>query len=707
MKIAPAQRQELDFLRDTLDNLEKAAGRDKRDIFRGLRRRLDGWAAKVAVIGQVKAGKSTFLNAFLYNHDFLPSDVNPWTSVVTNIRINLPQDPISGGSFEFFAERDWDEIVSGESKIRKLTEQLLPGFDTKLLRKQSEEMRIRAEERLGKSFKDLLGTAHDYDFVTSDLLKAYVCAGPGMNGGKVTDATGQYSALTKVAHVYTRLPEFQVPTIITDTPGVNDPFLVRDEFTCRSLDKSDVFIVVLSAHQPLTDVDIALIRILAKQDNKDVMIFVNRIDELDDYDTDVPRVLDDVSRRLKGAIPDIDFSIVAGSGYMADLTLQDGEEAEEQRAALDDARLARYLKSRYGQVPEDRDDRLLLASGIGAIKSELSKVIDRGIGSSQLATIKGDIRAELEGVLFVNRRARDTLQTQVSHINGDVAAMAISDLKGEIETLKALHAKLEEQADSTEVQIEKVVGKAWSRLEKRLLGCIETFVDNQKTAFESHLFASKVRGGGSGKSLTIDLAPLQRAMEREVETAWTASRTGNDVVLNNCLTACRQILKDSYGDDTAAITLDDLPHQDFVSTLTLAQPALKVNLIANRSWAFWKKKTFNVEKTLEALRTIAAEELRPPIEKILAAFNEAQIERATAGNDRIHVMLRMFESSFNQRMHGMKKEMIEYEKVASDPDFRRVIVQRVQSQMEVIERRLINLSAIESSLARSDLAKAA
>ncbi|PID36354.1 MAG: hypothetical protein CR993_05825 [Rhodobacterales bacterium] len=707
MKIAPNQRQELDFLRDTLDNLGKTAGRDSRQTFRELRYRLDSWAARVAVIGQVKAGKSTFLNAFLHNHDFLPSDVNPWTSVVTNIRINLPNDPISGGNFKFFAERDWNEIVAGESKIRKLTEQLLPGFDTALLRRQSEEMRTRAEAQLGMNFTKLLGQTHEYDYVTSDLLKAYVCAGPGttVHGANV-ETIGRYSTLTKVANLYMRLPEFQVPTIITDTPGVNDPFLVRDEFTCRSLDKSDVFVVVLSAHQPLTDVDVALIRILAKQDYKDVLIFINRIDELDDYDTDVPRVLEDVSLRLHRAIPDMEFSIVVGSGYMADLVMQTGEEAEAEREALDDVRLARYLKTRYGHVPAERDDRLWLASGIDAVKAEISDVIDNGVGRQQLAQIGSDIRAELEGVLFVNRRERETLRTQIAHINGEVALLAVEEMQEQIDDIKKFQSDLEQHVDMAEGQIDKLVNKAWARLEGRLLSTIETFVDDQKEAFEEHIFANTVRGAAK-KSLNVDLLPLQSAMEEEVSKAWNTSRSGTDVILNNCLVACRNMLKDKFDEEGESITLDNLPHDSFVSTLTLAKRSLQVEMMSKRSWAFWRKPEFDVNKMVAALRIIAAEELRPAMEKILAAFNEAQVERASAGTDRIRVVLRMSDTSLNERIRSLKKEMIEYQKVATDPDFRQSVVMRVQSQMEVIERRLINLSAIESSLMRSSIERAA
>ncbi len=705
MKIAPGQRQELDFLRDTLDNIEGFVGRDTRQNFRNLRTRLDDWAARVAVIGQVKAGKSTFLNAFLHQHDFLPSDVNPWTSVVTNIRINMPNDPVSGARFEFFDESDWQEIISGGSKIRKLTEQLLPGFDTELLRRQSEEMRERAERRLGKHYSTLLGSHHDYDFLTADLLKRYVCAGPGSDEGLSRESLGRYAALTKVANVYMRLPEFQVPTILTDTPGVNDPFLVRDEFTCRSLDKSDVFVVVLSAHQPLTDVDIALIRILAKQDSKDVLIFVNRIDELDNYNVEVPRVMNDVSRRLRTAIPDIDFTMVAGSGFMADLALRDDDEAVAMREALDTEELAHYLTSKYGKVPEDIRDRLHLASGLAEVKSALSTVIDNGVGRRQLGQLLGDIRAELNAVQFVTKRERDSLQLQVESVNSDVASMAVDEMEVEINGIQNIHDSLETHVDTANAQIEKILNKFWSNLEAKLVGNIEAFVDDQKEVFEERIFRSSV-SGSTGKALEISTVPLQAEMEQEIIKSFDKSRASTDIALNNCMHACRQAIRDHFDDPTENIALDDLPFDEFNSTLTLAKQSLKVDLISDRGWTFWRKPSVNVEKSLVALRIIAAEELRPPIEKILAAYNEAQVERASAGLARIQTMLRMIEVGLTERTHRLKRIKSEYEQIANDPSVQQRLVHRIQSQMEVLERRLLNLSAMDSAMSRSENQKA-
>lgn len=65
MQIAPSQKQEVDLLDAVLSDFERTVARENRQGVKALRQRLDNWAAKVAVIGQVKAGKSTFMNAFL------------------------------------------------------------------------------------------------------------------------------------------------------------------------------------------------------------------------------------------------------------------------------------------------------------------------------------------------------------------------------------------------------------------------------------------------------------------------------------------------------------------------------------------------------------------------------------------------------------------------------------------------------------------
>src|ERR1700747_3388677 len=66
---------------------------------------------RIAVIGQVKAGKSSFVNALVGRPGLLPADVNPWTTVVTNLHFNCSQAPDGvAGAFRFFDPDEWEDI---------------------------------------------------------------------------------------------------------------------------------------------------------------------------------------------------------------------------------------------------------------------------------------------------------------------------------------------------------------------------------------------------------------------------------------------------------------------------------------------------------------------------------------------------------------------------------------------------------------------
>ena len=56
-----------------------------------------------------------------------------------------------------------------------------------------------------------------------------------------------YSDITRSADLYFNESPFAFPITLIDTPGTNDPFLVRDEITRRSLENPDIYIFVVSA----------------------------------------------------------------------------------------------------------------------------------------------------------------------------------------------------------------------------------------------------------------------------------------------------------------------------------------------------------------------------------------------------------------------------------------------------------------------------
>ena len=281
-----------------------------------------------------------------------------------------------------------------------------------------------------------------------------------------------------------------------------------------------------------------------------------------------------------------------------------------------------------------------------------------------------------------------------------------NELEADIVAIQTIQDRIENRLEQAEGQIEKVLSKSWSRLESNLHSHIEAFLDVQKSVLNERLFNSPFRGE-PGQPLEISLSPLQAAMDYEISDCYEKSRAGNDVALNNCMHACRQAIQEKFDDATQAINLENLPFEQFSSTLTMARPSLRLNLVADRGWAFWRTPTLNVEKTLASLRAIAIEDLRPSVEKILAVFNDAQSERAAAGVARVRVMLRMIEFTLAERTHALTRDKAEFERLAANPERRRALVYQLQSGMEILERRLLNLTALDGALSRSDLSVAA
>ena len=70
-------------------------------------------------------------------------------------------------------------------------------------------------------------------------------------------------------------------------------------------------------------------------------------------------------------------------------------------------------------------------------------------------------------------------------------------------------------------------------------------------------------------------------------------------------------------------------------------------------------------------------------------------------------MLRMIEFTLAERTHALTRDKAEFERLAANPERRRALVYQLQSGMEILERRLLNLTALDGALSRSDLSVAA
>ncbi|MEM6939105.1 MAG: dynamin family protein [Pseudomonadota bacterium] len=341
------------------------------------------FAVKVSLIGQVKAGKTALTNALLGETDLLPSDVNPWTSVVTSMHINRIPPKGKRAIFKFFDATDWDDLVSDSGRIVKLARKAKLDSRVDELTSQIEELKARTEERLGRNFKMLLGNQHSFSSFQSDLVKRYVCLGEE-DGSE--EREGRFADLTKCADLYLENDNFNYPISIADTPGVNDPFLVREAATLDNLGNSDIFVVVLSAHQALSSVDLGLLRLLKSLHSNRLIVFVNRIDELQNPQEQICEIRSHISsvleqQRLSGDIP-----IIFGSAAWADAAVRDGYEhlPGDSIGSLGKLVEAREASLDAGATDVENIENLTDVSGISALRAIIHRkawdeVFDREI----------------------------------------------------------------------------------------------------------------------------------------------------------------------------------------------------------------------------------------------------------------------------------------------------------------------------------------
>ena len=176
----------------------------------------------IGVIGQMKAGKSTFLNSFIFGDTVLPAATSPMTASLSYITYGAEKKLVA----EFYTPDEWAELRStAQLPLSEGDESTAQGAKIKA-----------AKELVSKSGKisqinSLLGKTKEDSF--SNLID-YV------------GADGKYIAITKAVTLYYPL-EYLKGVEIVDTPGFNDPIVSREERTRQFLKQADVSLLLLYA----------------------------------------------------------------------------------------------------------------------------------------------------------------------------------------------------------------------------------------------------------------------------------------------------------------------------------------------------------------------------------------------------------------------------------------------------------------------------
>ena len=237
---------------------------------------------RVGIIGRVKAGKSSLLNALIFDgKDILPKAATPMTAALTRMEYS---EEIRA-EVEFYDQTDLDQIAGNSSKYEQMFQNIKSARLSEL-EKENEANKKSPHSTRVFSRSEMEEIAENYAYSEADkfieLSSAYTQnrliqqtqvqlselkahAKIQANSiedlmGKLNDyvgASGKFMPFTKSVKLY--IPEEGLKGLeIVDTPGVNDPVQSREERTNAFLAQCDVVLVVSPSGQFLSQEDMDL-----------------------------------------------------------------------------------------------------------------------------------------------------------------------------------------------------------------------------------------------------------------------------------------------------------------------------------------------------------------------------------------------------------------------------------------------------------------
>ncbi|WP_162969466.1 dynamin family protein [Helicobacter pylori] len=271
---------------------------------------------KVGIIGRVKAGKSSLLNALIFEGvEVLPKAATPMTASLTilkyadtlstEVEFYSPKDILELKNEHERYVREFNKIVEKEVKKQKEKQSLsnrtkegLKNLGNKFSRNKNPEAApkeniLSDEEILEKARRIAKNTLNEDTKLVSSYDQYEKIKKSGLLNTETKDsriqansleelnqkllqfvgADGKYMPCTKAVQISLNNPNLKDLEVI-DTPGVNDPIVSREERTKALLKDCDVVFIVSPSNQFLTDSDMDLFDRVSNKEGLQEIYFV-------------------------------------------------------------------------------------------------------------------------------------------------------------------------------------------------------------------------------------------------------------------------------------------------------------------------------------------------------------------------------------------------------------------------------------------------
>jgi len=384
----------------------------------GFYKTFDDQSLQIGVVGQMKAGKSSLVNAVVFGRNILPTGMEPVTVTLTEITYGEKEY----AEVELLTKQDIEDIKNSANYVG----------DDALLSAKADSAKETIKSLVADYEKYLGSTTQTINVAD---LKEYVAAG------------GKFCGLAKSVKIFYNNDNLKGITII-DTPGFNDPITSRGDTTKSVLSKCHILLFVHNEDgYDKTDVSLLTEQI----GNAGISELVDVFNKIDLSDKPIREWADELAylttKRDDIDVPDEDIRELlknAHAFYVSALMALCGLTPSEE---MDD-----NLKQQYGSFEEDFEELCQFST-----KQEQQEAFVRC--SNVLAIIDEINRLSKDGTKYLVEGPLKTLGGKLLSIKKVIQA-EIEKKKSDLDLLNASADSFKKDLEVFQQFMQSVIGKA-------------------------------------------------------------------------------------------------------------------------------------------------------------------------------------------------------------------------------------------------------
>ena len=409
----------------------------------------------IGVIGQMKCGKSTFLNALIFGDEILPAATTPMTASLSVITYGAEKSLEA----EFYTRDEWADLQMTAS--RSLEE---------VVGNTAEESKIKAAQELvnkagkiGGNLNALLGTKQKDKF---ENLIEYV------------GADGKYIAITKSVRLEYPL-DYLKGVEIVDTPGFNDPIVSREERTKEFLKKADVVVMLLYAGRAFdaTDKDI-IFNLVRNVGIGKILIGVNKYDLCYERGESSEEIIEAVKDQLRRASDEY-----AHNNSIGDLV-------RKTEPILLSANMALMARMPLSKIQGDENWKFYYKRALDIFEiGNQNQMYEKSLMKKFEDAIKEQVIKSKDEILIAKPKNRIT---QMGENKSGEVEIAIAKLKQEIE----ISTMSKEKAEEAQYNVERAKKRAEKKINSfgtEIEDIVTPIIRNLKKEMEENVRGNKRR----------------------------------------------------------------------------------------------------------------------------------------------------------------------------------------------------------------------